>query len=144
VLPKIQFRKGDGLALALESIMRDPKQWIEPAKFIPERFDEKSEYYLRPNGQPRHPLAFTPFMGGKRICLGKTFAEITTKFTVPLLYYHFDFDYVDSKHREQKPLYTLGGLKRSHIPLLMKIREHEQDTINSASTIGSTQSPTAF
>jgi len=108
VLPKIHFRKGDGLVFALESIQRDPKQWIEPLKFIPERFDEKSEYFLRPNGEPRNPISFTPFIGGKRICLGKTFAEITTKFTVPLLYYHFDFDYVEPKHKESKPLYTLG------------------------------------
>ena len=111
-------------------------------KFIPERFDEKSAYFLRPNGEPRNSLSFTPFLGGKRICLGKTFAEITTKFTVPLLYYHFEFDYVDPKHREQKPLYTLGGMKRSHIPLLLTIRKHEKDTINSATTVSSAQSPT--
>jgi cytochrome P450 len=32
-------------------------------------------------------------MGGKRVCLGKTFAEVTTKFTVPLLFHFFDFEF---------------------------------------------------
>ena len=33
-------------------------------------------------------------MGGKRVCLGKTFAETNIRFTIPLLFHHFDFKFV--------------------------------------------------
>lgn len=101
------MREGDGFFIMLEEIMRDPKQWREPMKFIPERFDEKSPYYLKPDGKPRHPLAFSPFLGGKRVCLGKTFAEITTRLTIPILMHALNFDFVDPKHYEKKPEYTI-------------------------------------
>jgi cytochrome P450 len=64
---------------------------------------------LTADGKPRNPLAFTPFMGGKRVCLGKTFAEVTVRFTLPLLYHHLNFEFVD--HEEQtkyKELYGVG------------------------------------
>ena len=51
------------------------KEWIEPSKYVPERFDPDSKWSLTPSGNKRHPMSFTPFLGGKRICLGKTFAE---------------------------------------------------------------------
>lgn len=89
------MRKGDRFQISFESVHHDPAQWKEPSKFVPERFDKESEWSHTPEGKPRHPLAFTPFMGGKRICLGKTFAEVTIRFTVPLLYHFFDFQFVD-------------------------------------------------
>ena len=50
---------------------------------------------LTPDGKPRNPLSFTPFMGGKRICIGKTFAEVTVRFTIPLIFHFLDFEFVD-------------------------------------------------
>jgi hypothetical protein len=35
-------------------------------------------------------------MGGKRVCLGKTFAEVTVRFTVPMILYFLDFEFVDA------------------------------------------------
>ena len=55
-------------------------------------------WQLTPDGKPRNPQAFTPFMGGKRICLGKTFAEVTIRFTVPLLFHAFDFEFVNPEY----------------------------------------------
>ena len=75
--------------------MHDPYQWIEPESFVPDRFNTKekdNKWLLTADGKQRNPLAFTPFMGGKRICLGKTFAEVTIRFTVPMLYHFFDFE----------------------------------------------------
>ncbi len=69
-------------------------------------------WQLTPDGKPRNPQAFTPFMGGKRICLGKTFAEVTIRFTVPLLFHAFDFEFVDPvKQANNKPLYSAGGFE---------------------------------
>ena len=66
-------------------------------------------WLLAANGKPRNPLSFTPFMGGKRMCVGKTFAEIAVKFTIPMLYHCFDFELVDPTI--EKPHYSLGCLK---------------------------------
>lgn len=95
---QILFKENDQFNMLFESIHHDPDQWIEPEKFVPERFDNKNKENIwtqTPEGKPRNPLAFTPFMGGKRVCLGKTFAEVTVRFTVPLLFHYLDFEFVD-------------------------------------------------
>ena len=70
----------------------------------------------------RHPLAFTPFMGGKRICLGKTFAEITTRLTVPILMHSFNFEYADQAHLKSKPKYTIGMMGPTKVMLKISKR----------------------
>ena len=83
---------------------------------MPERFDSQSEWFKRPDGGARNPLTFTPFLGGKRICIGKTFAEVTTRFTIPLLYYHLDFEF--SEHTlANKPPVVAGCLTDPRIPV---------------------------
>ena len=67
--------------------------WIEHDKFIPQRFDPKSKYYLTPKGEKRPHYAFSPFLGGMRICLGKTFIEVVSKFVGPTLLANFDFEF---------------------------------------------------
>jgi cytochrome P450 len=83
----------------------DPDQWQQHDKFIPERFDHKSPFYLKPNGQKRHPQAFSPFLGGKRICIGKTFAEIVVKLVVIGLVGKLNFEFADPTMKEkEKPI----------------------------------------
>lgn len=82
--------------IVLDSIHHDAEQWIEPHLWVPERFntrDKSNKWALDAKGKPRNPMSFTPFLGGKRICLGKTFAETTVKFTIPLIYHYLDFDF---------------------------------------------------
>jgi cytochrome P450 len=57
---------------------------------------------LTPSGQKRHPLAFSPFLGGKRICIGKTFAETVAKLVVVGLISKFNFEFSDPKMKTQK------------------------------------------
>ena len=63
----------------------NPKEWIEPLKYMPERFDPESKWSLTPAGNKRHPWSFGPFLGGKRVCLGKTFAESIGKLIIPMI-----------------------------------------------------------
>lgn len=84
-------------------IHHNKEEWIEPERFIPERFEPHSKYYLRPDGKPRNPFSFVPFSGGKRICLGKTFAEINFKCVFPLLINNYKFDFVNPEHMVKKP-----------------------------------------
>jgi cytochrome P450 len=34
-------------------------------------------------------MSFIPFSGGKRVCIGKTFAEVTVKTVIPLIFKAF-------------------------------------------------------
>ena len=40
--------QGQNIIVNLTYLMNDPRQWIEPSSFIPERFDPTSPYFLTP------------------------------------------------------------------------------------------------
>ena len=48
-------------------------------------------------------------MGGKRVCLGKTFAEVVILYTIPILFHHFDFQFVSQEQANLKEPYAVGG-----------------------------------
>ena len=55
----------------LDSLHTDPHQWSHFLAFQPDRFDTNlPEHYLTPESQqPRHTMAFLPYLRGKRQCL---------------------------------------------------------------------------
>jgi cytochrome P450 len=83
------------MRIDIHYLHHNKEEWIDPEKFIPERFVPSSPYYLTPEGTKRHPMSFGPFLGGKRICLGKTFAEIVAKVVGTTLIHHLDFEFLD-------------------------------------------------
>ena len=89
-------------------MQRDPKQWSAPESFIPQRFDPESPHFKRPDGGKRNTYAYSPFSGGQRVCLGKTFAEVTLKFVLPLYYHYFDFELVKPEHHKERPWVRMG------------------------------------
>ena len=115
------LKKGEPFLIDMLHLHRNIKEWKKPEIYIPERFDPQSEWYLRPDGTKRHPMAFSPFLGGKRICLGKTFAETVSKIVGPSILGHFDFEFVDKKYlKEQVP----NSLVMKEEPIVMiKIKE---------------------
>jgi len=65
-----------------------------------------------------------PFHGGKRICIGKTFAEVQVKFTLPILYHFFDFEFVDYETQSaHKPKYGAGSKEHISMPMRLTVRE---------------------
>lgn len=129
-LKGVDFFTTDTYILNFNAIHTDPKEWREPHSFIPERFDPKSEVSKRPDGKPRSPFSFCPFFGGKRICLGKTLAEYMTVFTLPLVMFHFDFEFVNPEHVANKPNLQLATWKKPVIPMRVKtIRKINQQKI---------------
>ena len=49
-------------------------------------------------------MSFIPFLGGKRVCVGKTFAENSFKVVLPLILKAYkDLQFVDPAHYQQKP-----------------------------------------
>ncbi len=101
---KYTFKEGTAFIINMFDIHRNPKEWIEPEKYIPERFDPESKYYLTPGGKKRHPMSYSPFLGGKGVCLGKTFADMVSRVIAPNILYNFDFEFVDEVNKTYKPL----------------------------------------
>ena len=85
----------------MHHLCNNPKEWIQPDRFLPERFDPDSPYYKTPNGERRNPYSFTPFLGGSRICIGKTFIETVSKLTIPVLLNEFIFELPDGVTRDK-------------------------------------------
>jgi cytochrome P450 len=57
-----------------------------------------------------------PFYGGKRICVGKTFAEVILRYVVPIFYHHFDFELANPDHLINKPPVNANATRSSVIP----------------------------
>ena len=108
----------------MEALHHDPEQWIKPEKFIPERFDPSSPYFLTPSGKKRHPMSFGPFLGGKRVCLGKTLVEVLSRVLMPAIIYQFDFDFVKPEEKLNKPENNLGCPQEPEIMMTIKTITH--------------------
>jgi cytochrome P450 len=118
----LEIKKDEVFFVFIEGIHHDPEQWQQPDKFLPERFDSHSPLYKKPNGEPRNSLAFTPFLGGKRGCTGKTFAEVIVRYTIPILYYHFDFELVLPEHKANKPKIHMASSQAPVVPVKLTYR----------------------
>lgn len=70
--------------LLIWNIHRHPEIWERPDHFIPERFapEQVSE---------RHRMAFMPFGGGQRMCIGSNFAMIEAQMLLAMMVQAFDF-----------------------------------------------------
>ena len=86
------------------AIMRDPKRWIEPEKFYPERFLD-SEIDFR--GQN---FSYIPFGAGRRICPGISFALTSIQVPLAQLLYHFDWKLPAGFEQEQLDITETFGL----------------------------------
>ena len=64
-----KIKKGSTVAVSPLITQRDPRWWIRPEEFIPERFLEGHNFFHQ---APKN--AFIPFSIGKRNCIGSRFA----------------------------------------------------------------------
>ena len=95
----VTLRKDEAFWIGLQYSAHDPDQWKQPDLYKPDRFDPASPWYLRPDGGRRNVFASSPFLGGVRVCLGKTFAEITLRVTIPLWFHCFKFEHVKEEFK---------------------------------------------
>lgn len=63
---------------------RHPDFWEAPERFRPARFTQEE------NGHLRHPYAYFPFGGGKRICIGNHFALLEAQLLLIMFLQRYD------------------------------------------------------
>ena len=103
------------------------KYWQDPKKFNPNRFDPAHPDALTPDGKKRPQACWLPFNGGRRICFGKTFAELVLKMINTMLAQSFDFEFSEKgKYDENNlPFFIIGA---SHYPKVpMKLTKRKKD-----------------
>lgn len=94
-LGKYNFLKGQELIFSIYGAHLNPNEWHSPEKFIPDRFNPDSEFFKKPNGEPRHQHALIPFGFGERKCAGYLFAKTIIPALVTKFVHEFDFEYVE-------------------------------------------------
>jgi cytochrome P450 len=67
-------------------------------------------------------MSFVPFAGGKRVCIGKTFAEMTFKVIVPLVMKAFNKngrmgEFVNKEHYTKKPEISATTVRMTSLPI---------------------------
>ncbi|MEA2123242.1 MAG: hypothetical protein QOI80_24, partial [Solirubrobacteraceae bacterium] len=92
--------KGATVIIPVHAIHHDPRFWPEPEVFDPSRF-------LPENVRGRHRSAYLPFGGGRRICIGTSFALMETTLIAAMLSQRFVFDLVPGHPVEPEATLTL-------------------------------------
>ena len=94
----LTIKAGEMMFIAIHQLHHNEDQWGEDHHiFRPERFEKSQAHH--------HPMSFIPFLGGKRVCIGKTFAENSFKVVLPLILKAYkELEFVDPTHYKKKPL----------------------------------------
>ena len=107
----VPLSKGSKIFLSIHGNHYNLKQWKDPEKFIPERFDPENEYFNLPGEsikKGRSPYSFIPFSFGLRNCAGKSFASLEAKTICSYMLMKFDYE-IDPEQSENEFIRFSGG-----------------------------------
>ena len=68
-------------------------------------------------------MAFMPFLGGRRVCAGKSFAEIVMRLLTATIISKFDFEFVNEKDMTKDHYIWLSILERFEKIVRIKSRK---------------------
>ncbi len=108
---KLTF-KGVTLNICSYLIHRDPKQFVNPEKFFPERF-------LPENSEERDPYAYIPFSAGKRNCIGQRFAMMELKVVMAHILRNFE---IECSQKIEDVHYECELIGKPILPVFFKIK----------------------
>ncbi|MCW2559573.1 MAG: cytochrome [Mycobacterium sp.] len=94
------IRPGTTVMIPIHHIHHDERWWPDPETFDPTRF-------LGDAGKDRPRSAYLPFGGGRRICIGQTFALMEMVLMVAIMSQRFTFDLVPGHRVELEATLTL-------------------------------------
>lgn len=92
--------RGATVIIPVYSVHHDERFWPEPEVFDPSRF-------LPENSKGRHRSAYLPFGGGKRVCIGTSFALMETTLITAMMSQRFTYDLVPGHPVEREATLTL-------------------------------------
>jgi cytochrome P450 len=92
--------RGSTVLIPIHSLHHDPRFWPEPEVFDPSRF-------LPENIHSHHRSAYLPFGGGRRVCIGKSFALMEMTLVVAIMSQRFVYDLVPGHPVEPEATLTL-------------------------------------
>ena len=88
-------------------------QWgADHNEFKPERFEGRGKH---------NPMSYMPFLAGKRICVGKTFAEYSLKIVLALIFKAFSkMEFENPKFYSKKPAINIIIVNKPEINLKLQ------------------------
>ncbi|WP_122496079.1 cytochrome P450 [Mycobacterium attenuatum] len=95
-----RIRRGTTVIIPIHHIHHDPRWWPDPEKFDPGRF-------LGADAKDRPRSAYLPFGGGRRICIGQSFALMEMVLMAAIMSQHFTFDLASGPPVELEATLTL-------------------------------------
>ncbi|MBO9533791.1 MAG: cytochrome P450 [Solirubrobacteraceae bacterium] len=113
----LRIERGADVVIAPYLLHRNPRFWSNPEGFDPERFMPGGEA-TRP-GRPR--LAFMPFGGGRRICVGQGFAQLEGVLMAAMIAQRIRFDLVPGTQVRHDVAITLRP--RDGMPMTVRRRD---------------------
>jgi cytochrome P450 len=103
----LAIKKSDQVIIAISELHRNPRFFVRPNEFLPERFLEKL----------KHPFSFIPFGAGAKSCIGERLAYLEASVVLKMVCQKFrltpNFDAIRAE-----PLITLHPIANQTIQLL--------------------------
>ncbi|MEH3054810.1 MAG: cytochrome P450 [Patulibacter minatonensis] len=112
----LPIERGADVVIAPYLLHRNPRLWSNPEGFDPERFMPGGEATV--SGRPR--LAFMPFGGGRRICVGQGFAVLEGVLMAAMIAQRVRFDLVPGTQVRNDVAITLRP--RDGMPMTVRAR----------------------
>jgi cytochrome P450 len=101
------IRPGTTILIPIHHIHHDPRWWPEPETFDPRRFC--------PPDKSRPRSAYLPFGGGRRICIGQSFALMEMVLMAAIMSQRFAFDLAPGRPVEPEATLTLRPKHGIHV-----------------------------
>lgn len=95
-----RIRKRATILIPIYTLHHDERFWPEPERFDPERF-------MGERAREHHRSAYLPFGGGRRICIGSSFALLEATLITAMMSQRFAFDLVPGHRVEPEATLTL-------------------------------------
>jgi cytochrome P450 len=101
------IRRGTTVLIPIHHIHHDPRWWPDPETFDPNRFC--------PPDKDRPRSAYLPFGGGRRICIGQSFALMEMVLMAAIMSQRFTFDLAPGHAVELEATMTLRPKHGIHV-----------------------------